>query len=87
MAGITSGSRKFGRNKLYCQTYRLQDIRAKNKIKRLVEYIEANPNDEIAPKWLHYYRRFVKVGDLTEKPNVKRCGGPQPHWKIKPRSI
>lgn len=40
-------NRKHGRNKKWCEAYRLRGQREKNKAKRLAKHRKAHPNDAI----------------------------------------
>jgi len=42
------GSRKYGRNQIWCKAYRARGQRAKNKKARLVVHVAKHPNDLVA---------------------------------------
>jgi len=44
----TKKNRKHGRNKVWCEVYRREGRREKNKCKRLRKHIVRHPNDNVA---------------------------------------
>jgi hypothetical protein len=44
-SGSGKGSRKIGRNQKWCQAYRANGVRERNKIKRLTTYVRRYPED------------------------------------------
>jgi hypothetical protein len=45
-----SGSRKYGRNKVKCALYRVQNRREKNKLRKLKKLSKKQPNNKQIPK-------------------------------------
>ena len=52
-------SRKAGRNKAFCERYRLRNQREQNKGRRLVRYIVKHPADLVALKALRRISKLV----------------------------
>ena len=47
-ATTSSGNSKFGRNKIWCERYRNEGRREKNKLRKLLTRLNHHPNDRAA---------------------------------------
>jgi hypothetical protein len=65
MSGLNKASggrknRKWGRNKAFCEAYRRENRREKNKALRLKKHIVRQPNDTVGAAAFERYREFIR---------------------------